>query len=140
MGLGVPVAFHRHQSAADAPLLTGLFRGQCREPFGTHLGVAGHTEKPGEPAQFLANLVYLLAAEDIPIRSQHTAQPPGRDAHLVHRVVGVGTDLGFGRQQPVHVLVESGAESGAGCGAHQVLRNLSVASTRWCVMPGSLAA
>ena len=62
----------------------GQRRDVVAQPFAQHLDVAHLAELAAEPAQLRAQLVRPLRVDEVVERPQVGAQPPGRDARLVH--------------------------------------------------------
>ena len=73
--------------ASDARRVQGRQRVQGRrlaQPGPQHLGVAGGTERVGDPAQLGSQLRRPRLIQDGSERAQIAAQPPAADPHLVH--------------------------------------------------------
>ncbi len=109
-GEGVPVAAlqqvlhllpHRPEHQ-----LGRLLVDQTQQSIAQHLGVAGRTEDPGQPAQLVAQRVGELAVQQRPEGAERAAQPAGRDAHLVHGIVSVPAHVRVPLHQLTHVLGE----------------------------------
>ena len=81
---------------------------------GEHLVVAGGAEHAAEPLQLRAQVLSLRLGHDPGERLQRAAQPPDRDAHLVHGVRLVAADRQVKGAEPGRLGVEVGEHHLAG--------------------------
>ncbi len=81
---------------------------------GEHFGVAGVAEYAAEPLQLRAQELGVRLGHDAGERLQRAAQPPHRDAHLVHGIRLVAADRQVKEAEPGRLSVEVGEHHLAG--------------------------